>query len=298
MNKAVTVTLCGGLGNQLFQYATARAVSIRCNAPLVLDLSWFSEVLSTPNVTPRKYALAPFSLPAHQLYVPSTNISSAGSLSRYFRRLGRRLGVKVNDNRFVEESYHFDKRVLHLQSPVQLVGYWQSPRYFSDVVTQIQQDIGSFGELSDACVELLKKISATDSICIHVRRGDYVSNKEASSFHGLCSPDYYKRGVGLVAQGLKSPHGFVFSDDPTWVRENLDIDIDFTVVDINSVDAPHLDLWLMSACNHFVIANSSLSWWGAWLSTSPSKQVVAPLRWFSDLTIDTSDLIPDEWIRI
>lgn len=298
MHKAVTVTLCGGLGNQLFQYATARAVAIRCNSPLIIDLSWFDEVLSTPNVTPRKYALAPFSLPVHQVHAQPTNLTRPGRLSRFLGRLGRRLGRSAHDNRFGEESYRFDKRVLHLQSPVQLTGYWQSPRYFSDVATQIRQDIGTFRELTEACVELLKKIRAADAICIHVRRGDYVTNKEASSFHGLCSLDYYKNGVNQVAHGLKLPHGFVFSDDAAWVRENLNIGIDFTVVDVNSVDEPHLDLWLMSACNHFVIANSSLSWWGAWLSTSLGKRVIAPARWFSNSTIDTSDLIPENWVRI
>lgn len=298
MHKAVTVTLCGGLGNQLFQYATARAVAIRCNVPLVLDLSWFDEVLSTPNVTPRKYALAPFSLPAHQAHARPANRTRSGRLSSFLGSLGRRLGIKANDNRFVEESYRFDERVLHLQAPARLTGYWQSPRYFCDVATQIRQDIGTYRELTDACVDLLEKIRATDAICIHVRRGDYVTNKEASSFHGLCSLDYYRNGVNQVARGLKSPHGFVFTDDPAWVRESLSLSIDFTVVDVNSVDEPHLDLWLMSACNHFVIANSSLSWWGAWLSTSTGKQVIAPARWFSNPTVDTSDLIPGDWMRI
>ena len=300
LHKAVTVTLCGGLGNQLFQYATARAVAIRCNAPLVLDLSWFDEVLSTPNVTPRKYALAPFSLPAHlvKVHLQPTNRLRSNRLTRLLGRLGCRLGVKADGGTFVESSYRFDGRVMHLHTPVHLTGYWQSPHYFSDAASQVRQDIGTFGELTDACVELLKHIRALDSICIHVRRGDYVSNKEASSFHGLCSLDYYKKGVNHVAQGLKSPHGFVFSDDPTWVREKLNLDIDFTVVDLNGVDQPHLDLWLMSACNHFVIANSSLSWWGAWLSSFSGKRVIAPVRWFSNPTVDTSDLIPDDWMRI
>jgi hypothetical protein len=179
-----------------------------------------------------------------------------------------------------------------------LIGYWQSPHYFCDVAVQVRQEIGTYGKFTDACVEILEKIKATDAICIHVRRGDYVTNKEASSFHGLCSNEYYKNGVNRVTQGLQAPHGFVFTDDPAWVRENLSIGIEFTLVDINSVDEPHLDLWLMSACKHFVIANSSLSWWGAWLSTSPNKKVIAPVRWFADSTIDTTDLIPADWSRI
>lgn len=298
MHKAVTVTLCGGLGNQLFQYATARAVAMRCNAALRLDLSWFDEVLATPNVTPRKYALAPFFLPVHLAHAKPMDRRRFDRLSFFFARVGRRLGFGAKDNRFAEESFRFDERVLQLQAPAWLIGYWQSPRYFSDVASQIRQEIGTQRELTDACVALLKKIRATDSICIHIRRGDYVTNKDASSFHGLCSLDYYKNGVSHVKRGLDSPHGFVFSDDPAWARENLELGIDFTVVEANSVEEPHLDLWLMSACQHFVIANSSLSWWGAWLAIGSSKRVVAPKRWFTNSDIDTRDLIPDDWIRL
>lgn len=298
LNKVIAVTLSGGLGNQLFQYATGRALAIRRNAPLVMNVSWFEESSSISNVTPRKYALAPFSLPLHLENSQPVNRSSLWSRANLFGRISRRLGFKRNDISFVERSFRFDERVLNLEAPTRLIGYWQSPHYFSDVAAQIRQDIGTCGELTDACVEVLQKINATDAICIHVRRGDYVTNKEASSFHGLCSIDYYKRGVNRVAEGLESPHGFVFTDDPAWVRENLSLNIEFTVVDINSVDEPHLDLWLMSACKYFVIANSSLSWWGAWLSTAPNKQVIAPARWFTNSTIDTTDLIPAEWSRI
>lgn len=298
LNKVIAVTLCGGLGNQLFQYATGRALAIRCNASLVMDVSWFEQAPSISNVTARKYALAPFSLPLHLENSLSVNRSSLWSKSNFFGRIGRRLRLKRNDVSFVERSFRFDERVLTLEAPIRLIGYWQSPHYFSDVAAQIRQDIGTCGKLTDACIEILQKIKATDAICIHVRRGDYVTNKDATSFHGLCSNEYYKKGVNRVAQGLQEPHGFVFTDDPVWVRENLSIGIEFTVVDINSVDEPHLDLWLMSACKHFVIANSSLSWWGAWLSTSPNKKVITPVKWFVDSTIDTTDLIPADWSRI
>lgn len=298
LSKTVTVSLCGGLGNQLFQYATARAVAIRCDAALTLDLSWFDEAFSTSSVTPRKYALAPFSLPVRLGRVRPVSRVRRGHLSRFLTSLGHRLEPRFNDNRFLETSFGFDEQVLRLEAPAWLAGYWQSPRYFCDVAPQIRADIGTYRGMTDACLDLLQKIRSVDAVCIHVRRGDYVTNKEAASFHGLCSLGYYTEGVSRVVQDLKVPHAFVFSDDPEWVQNNLDLCIDFTVVDINGVDDPHLDLWLMSACSHFVIANSSLSWWGAWLSTSIGKRVVAPARWFSDPAIDTSDLIPHGWIRI
>lgn len=298
MRNAVTVSLCGGLGNQLFQYAAARAVALRCNADLVLDLAWFDEVLSSPNVTPRNYALAPFGLPVHLERASFLMGTKTSHLMRVFHRIGNRLGLDLGGKRFVEESFRFDKRVLSLQAPVWLTGYWQSPHYFSDVAPQIREEIGVFRGLTDSCVDLLQKMRAVDSICIHIRRGDYVTNKEASSFHGLCSLDYYRNAVDRVSSGLNVPYGFVFSDDPVWAKENLNLECEFTVVDVNGVDEPHLDLWLMSACKHFVIANSSLSWWGAWLSSSPGKRVIAPARWFSNSTMDTSDLFPSDWVRV
>ncbi len=296
MHNCVTVTLCGGLGNQLFQYAVARAVAIRCNADMVIDLSWFDEVHSSLSVTPRKYALAPFCLPVH-IKQGSSVACSPVFLFRFFQMLGNRLVLDVGKMKFTEKSFRFDERVLGLNAPVWLTGYWQSPRYFNDVAPLIREEIGSFRGLTDPCVDLLQKIQATDSICIHIRRGDYVTNAVASSFHGLCSLDYYKDGAERIARGLRMPHGFVFSDDPVWVRENLKLTIDFTVVDLNGTDEPHLDLWLMSACSHFVIANSSLSWWGAWLGKFHEKQVIAPKQWFLSPEKDTSDLLPDSWLR-
>jgi hypothetical protein len=294
----VIVSLYGGLGNQLFQYAVARAISFRFNSPLVLDLTWFNEVLHQSGMTVRKYALAPFDLPV-QLQSSTTAPNKFSQIQSTLRSLiSRRLGIHFGEKRYAESSFRFDKDVLNLQPPVWLSGYWQSHYYFDDVANIIRKDLSITCTLSKNSAEILKKISNTDSICVHVRRGDYVTNKSASLFHGLCTLEYYLKGVKLVTQGLKHPHGFVFSDDPEWVKANLDIGIDFTVVDVNGPDDAHQDLWLMSACKHFVIANSSLSWWGAWLGNDAEKRVIYPNRWFTDSTINTSDLFPEEWISL
>lgn len=298
LNKPVVVTLCGGLGNQLFQYAVARAISARSNSPLVLDLTWFDDVLLQSNMTVRKYALAPFELPVLLRSSIATQSKFSQVLSNFRALISRRLGIHIGERRYIESSFRFDKEVLTLRAPVLLSGYWQSYRYFDDVANLIRKEIKTIRTLSKNSAEILKKIRASDAICVHVRRGDYVTNKGASLFHGLCSLEYYLKGVASVAQGLKYPHGFVFSDDPDWVKDNLDIGIDFTVVDVNGPDDAHQDIWLMSSCKHFVIANSSLSWWGAWLGDELDKRVVYPSRWFTDRFINTSDLFPDGWISL
>ena len=297
VDRVVATALYGGLGNQLFQYAAARALAARRGVPLVLDLSWFDNIPASDAVTPRKYALSPFALNARQqatgFYTQSRHV-----LKKAFGRVLRQFGLSSQGGVYFERSFGFDPRVLKLSAPVCLHGHWQSPKYFADAQALIRAEIGSVGGLSEPSRALHAEISAADAICLHVRRGDYVTNKNAAQFHGLCSLDYYQQGVRIASAGLKNPHGYVFSDDPQWVRHNLDVGLDFTVVDVNGPDDAHQDLWLMAACKNFVIANSSLSWWGAWLGTDAGKKVVYPSRWFLGKDADLSDLCPDDWTGI
>ncbi len=146
--------------------------------------------------------------------------------------------------------------------------------------------------------EMLREIQACEAVAVHIRRGDYVSNPVTAAVHGACGMDYYREGLSRLDQVVTRPHLYVFSDDIPWVRENLKTSHPVTYVDHNSADEPCEDLRLMSACKHFVIANSSFSWWGAWLSAFPGKRVVAPKRWFATDSKDSRDQVPDSWIRI
>jgi len=294
----VVVSLKGGLGNQMFQYAAARALALRRGVPLVLDLAWFSEVLGVAGATVREYALGPFGLgvPTRAIGLP---VAPTKFLARVLRRLRMKLPVRHGGVRiYVEHAYSFDPQVLGLPSPVWLDGYWQSHKYFLDCAETIRSELGTPRHLSEASSAMLTRIQSCDAICIHVRRGDYVTSASASAVHGVCDLDYYEKGLALVANELTAPHCFVFSDDPAWVRGNMKLAAPTTVVDLNGADAPHEDLWLMAACQHFVIANSSLSWWGAWLGGREGNRVVAPARWFKEGGVDTSDLIPPDWIRL
>ena len=199
---------------------------------------------------------------------------------------------------FSEKGFNYDQRILDVKPPVRINGYWQSYKYFDHIADVIRTDINTIRNISPASIKLLEKIKATDSLCVHIRRGDYITNSSAAQVHGLCDMSYYANGIDIAASNLNNPHCFLFSDDPQWVSENFKCKFDRTVVDVNGPDTAHEDLWLMSACKRFVIANSSLSWWGAWLNDSPDKIVVAPKTWFKVSNMDTSDLIPPSWIRI
>lgn len=288
--KAVVVGLSGGLGNQMFQYAAGRALSIRIGVPLLLDQTWF---FGRKN---RSYGLEKFLIQAKvwnsELQVPDVLKSLESQISRKWGK--RRMGVEI----FREPHFHFCPEILQLKKPVYLEGYWQSELYFSECRDVLLREFSLWDRTSEACCDLADRIASTEAVCVHVRRGDYVSNRLAAEVHGLCTMEYYKRGLSLITQGLTNPHCFVFSDDPDWVRSHFVSEFPVTVVDVNTTANAQWDLDLMSLCKRFVIANSSLSWWGAWLGTDPAKRVVAPVRWFRNSRNDTRDLMPRSWMRL
>jgi hypothetical protein len=291
--NAVLVHLLGGLGNQMFQYAAARAVAVRCNAPLVLDASWMSDGAQ------RQFALRPFHIKAEILQPAPSRSPLNLSLWRFARRLNRRFAArKLGAPIYREKSFRYDAGVQSRRAPVYLYGYFQSEKYFADCTDVIVEDFQIAAPPRPAARKLLDRIEASDAICLHIRRGDYVTDPSVNAFHGLCPLDYYHRGLEEVAGRLSRPECFIFSDDPGWVRENLKLDVPMTVVDIHGPDEAHEDLRLMAACHSYVIANSSLSWWGAWLGCRPGKRVVAPRQWFGSSRGDASDLVPGHWVRL
>lgn len=289
-NEAVVVGLSGGLGNQIFQYAAGRALSLRLGAPLKLDTSWFTGQKN------RTFALDPFAIAGEtctsRSLTPHWFKPFESKVSR--RLFTSRMGAKI----FREPHFHFSASFEDISSPIFLEGYWQSPRYFQEATAHIQNDLEILGTVPSPCQAMLEAIQSSQSICMHVRRGDYVSSAITAKTHGTCSQDYYIQGITSLIKDMVSPRCFVFSDDPEWVRENVTLPCSMTVVDINSGDEAHWDLFLMSACDHFLIANSSLSWWGAWLGRNINKRVIAPRNWFLDSDKDTRDLIPQKWERI
>ena len=287
--QPVVVGLSGGLGNQMFQYAAGRSLALRVTAPLALDLSWFG------GQRMRKFGLSQFNINVEGRFqfpwLPPRSRALAARLSR--RWLRRIMGVPV----WREPHFHYSSQFAALSGAVFLEGYWQSESYFRDIRPLLLQDFALRESLPPACAKLLEKISECDAICVHVRRGDYVSNPVASKVHGTCTVDYYQDGIKEICEGLPQPHSFIFSDDPEWVKSHLAFHCPMTVVEVNGPDDAHLDLVLMAACRHFLIANSSLSWWAAWLGKHARKKVIAPARWFRTSHKDTRDLLPESWQR-
>lgn len=294
-----------GLGNQMFQYATGKATALRLNTDLKLDLSWFDisekmvrakrqfELNNFPNI---HIDLANEKKCRQIGYIDDFGFALLGKLRRRLHSCYKQL--------FTKKSYVTDKNdnIELLQTGLDhyLDGYWQSEIYFKDFADQITSSF-SFPRFQNEknislATELLKR---DDTIAIHVRRGDYVlSPKDYKVFGGICTIEYYKQAVAVMEKLLRHPSYVVFSDEPQWAAENLNLPQTTIFVDWNNHENSFRDMQLMTCCKHNIIANSSFSWWGAWLNQNPDKIVIAPARWTNDNSINTEHCLPDEWLKI
>ena len=290
----IIVKLIGGLGNQMFQYATGRSLAVKHKTVLKLDLSFLLDRTPRENFTYRTYELDVFNIQG--------NIASPSEINRFvpnginiFNYIKRKLKL----TKVITESHlNSYEDVLSAPDNSYLDGYWQSEKYFKDIRGIIRSDFSLKPEATSINQEFAKKISSCNSVSLHIRRGDYVSNTEINKFHGVLTLEYYLKSVIKIADCAENPHFFIFSDDHDWAKEHLNFGYPLTFITHNSVENSYEDLRLMSLCKHNIIANSSFSWWGAWLNENPAKIVVAPRKWFNDSSKNTNDLIPNSWIRI
>lgn len=281
--------LIGGLGNQMFQYAAGRALARRRGVPFRIDRRAFADY--------RTHAFGMDCFQAELADAPADQLPGAVRESRLNRLLRPLLRAPMKV--YAEKAFTFDAEVLALPDGTYLDGYWQSEKYFADAADVVRADFTVRHAPSPANQRWLEHIRASNSVSLHVRRGDYVTNPSAAAVHGTCDLDYYRRAVQHVAQASGvEPVVFVFSDDPDWVAANLQLSCPMHLVRDNDAATNYEDLRLMTACRHHVIANSSFSWWGAWLDPRPEAIVVAPQRWFAAGTPDARDLVPQRWVRL
>jgi hypothetical protein len=294
-NSTIIVRLIGGLGNQMFQYAAARALALRKGAELKLDVSGFE------TYGLRRYELGQYPIAA--------TIASTEELAQFgvvfpvskVRRIWARVfgrGDCASSAHYREPHFFFDPQLARQALPLFMDGYWQSERYFADIAPLLLQELTPPAPFEAENAALADQITGSNAVSLHVRRGDYVTNAHTNAYHGVCSLDYYKAAIEHMREHVPSPHLFVFSDDAEWTKANLASDLPTTYVIANPPERGFRDLQLMSLCQHHIIANSSFSWWGAWLNSNPNKIVVAPKIWFSAGDNDTRDLVPSEWVQL
>jgi hypothetical protein len=286
----------GGLGNQMFQYSLGRRLAIDNGVPLKLDLTFFSSQDSRTHDTPREYALSGWALRADVATAADLALFSEPARNRFSRMLHRFM-PRPRGHIVREEGFGYQPCVLAARPPSLLVGYWQSERYFAAIAATLRAEFTLHKPACEHIAGFLHTLPDPGAISLHVRRGDYVRNEQTHAYHGVCSVDYYLQACNAIARRVPKPRFIVFSDEPEWAINHLRLPWPTTVVRHTAACVPHGDMWLMSRCSHHIIANSSFSWWGAWLGQNPEKIVVAPKRWFN-VDHDTSDLIPPSWVRL
>ena len=289
----VIVRLIGGLGNQLFQYALGRTLAASRSTTLKLDITDYETYKA------QTYALGHFSV--IESFATRNEIRHLRGGRWMAEHLSRRLHRLIpfrKDSYILEKGFAFDPEVLKSPDDIYLEGYWQSERYFAGIEGLLRREFAIRHSLSGRNQEMAARIAGCNAVSLHVRRGDYVFNASSSRVHGLCGMDYHQTAVRHIAEVSPQSHLFVFSDDPEWAARNLHLDQPMTIVTGNDARHAYEDLHLMSLCRHHIIANSSFSWWGAWLDANADKIVIAPARWFAGKQHDTRDLFPPGWQTI
>lgn len=279
----IITQLNGGLGNQLFQYAAGRALSIYHNTKLRLDISLYKKNKA------RQFDLQYFSINVHKIY----SNKKLFRIPFYFNKvIKRKNGLKD----YREPYFHFDPDFLKTTSNIYLKGYWQSEKYF----IQYEQNIRTELTIKEIYIKHLhskaQELKHQNSVAVHIRRGDYL-HSENILFHGILDESYYHKAMQHFLNLYSDVKFYFFSDDSKWIKENIRVH-KYEIVSGNISQKPIEDFYLMSQCRHNIIANSSFSWWAAWLNTHPNKRVIAPKKWFNNAPHNTQDLIPNSWMKI
>jgi hypothetical protein len=284
----IILVLKDGLGNQLFQYAAAKCLAVQLNTTLKLDIDSFKKN------SLRNYALNNFQIEEHFV---SAFEKTLFRIANGYSRLLNLAGINVRSFRYFKKELGFNPDFFRVKNNTCVEGYWQSPKNFEKIKDIVRLQFRVRTEPENKNRDYIQYMSETGSVSVHIRRGDYVSDPTTSSIHGVCSLDYYRKAVSYIRAKVETPVFFVFSDDMEWVKGNLEFDgCEVQYIEHNG-EKDFEDLRLMYSCKHNIIANSSFSWWGAWLNNNPDKIVIAPQNWFKS-THQNSDLLPLEWHTI
>jgi hypothetical protein len=265
----IVIKLKGGLGNQMFQYAYGRNIMLTQKKKVVFNISFFKDNKHNTD-TNRSFLLENFSIP------PEINFESKQEkfYIKFIKKILRKLNFKFEE-------------------------YFQSEKYFKNIKDIIQNEFTLKTPLSPKAIEWKEKINlSNNSTSVHIRRTDYINNSTNQKIYTVCDQKYYQNAVLLIKEKLTNQvvNFFIFSDDIEWVKQNLKFENTEYVSDSNLSECE--ELVLMSYCKHNIIANSTFSWWGAWLNKNKDKIVISPKNWFLDAKSNKNDIVPETWIKL
>lgn len=288
--------LTGGLGNQLFQYAAAKSLSLHHGVKLYLDISSFSREKLPELELPRNFELYAFRGITEPI-IDKKQVDDIFPLSKE-KTLLQKILPRYRRDVYKQPYFHFDRNFFRSKKQVYLKGGWQSEKHFS----QYKDIINSSFQLKDELIERVRQkageMSSYPSVGVHIRRGDYLSNKIILDSHGVMSAEYYANGFKVLEKKIGNFDVYYFTDDPEWVRKKL-IPLRNGEIVSHEISKTHFeDFYLLSRCQHTIIANSTFSWWAAWLNPNPEKIIVGPKNWFDKWPKDTYDILPSNWYSI
>lgn len=288
----IVTKIIGGLGNQMFQYAAGLALAEKNNVPLLYDISTFSSAYKI-----RRFQLNCFNISASEHRLKNSNVIGN---SWIIKRFCDKFSLFKSEKIFIEKSYNYDPAFFDIKPNTFIEGYWQSEKYFENIENIVRKEFTFKNDPYGLNCDWLAKIEDSISVSLHVRRGDYIYNKEANEFHGTCSLDYYTRAVAQIADRINGkPKLFIFSDDPDWTKNNINLlGFEHSYIGNNNEENCYEDLRLMAACKYHIIANSTFSWWGAWLDSRKDSFTIAPKQWFASNKLNSDDVIPERWLRV
>ena len=281
----------GGLGNQMFQYAAARALSIRRGIPFKIDFD------DPYKFVKRELNLAAFNLEVNA--VSKRELNKCKPKRRFEKRLWMLLGKNPSNRLYREKTdYTYDPDFFSCPDGAYISGFWQTEKYFLSIEEIIRSDFKFKIPPSGKNEEWLKMICSCTAVSIHVRRGDVIAVAKTNKLYGTITMDYYQNAINSMVESFNDSIFFFFSDDIDWVKENIKTTFPSHYIDANDDAHNYEDLRLMSSCKHHIIANSSFSWWGAWLNPDQQKKIIGPARWMSSMDIADTDHIPASWILL
>lgn len=285
----IITNITGGLGNQMFQYAIAKSMAQKNKDIFKLDISFY------PKQTLRKYELNNFNIDVS--FATEKQCNELRGYQGILFKIAKKLRLPWNSPpTYIREKYTalFDEEIYQLQGNIYLDGCWQNEKYFIDIREELVKDFTSSLGISAEAQNYLKDIEGTNSVSLHIRRGDYVANLHTNSVHGVCGMDYYKRAIKYINNKVQHPIIYIFSDDIIWCKENF-IFLENKIFVDNTKSAID-DLELMKRCKCNIIANSSFSWWAAWLNQNNEKIIVSPVKWIKNNPKNLK-WVPDSWIQ-
>jgi hypothetical protein len=293
----IVTQLTGGQGNQMFQYAFGSYLAKKHNTNFKIDTSILLNHIPC-DLTPYNYDLGIFNIRGTiatekdiPLYTKKYNVKSL------FHRIIHLLYLRLKGLKYEREwKFGFDQKYLMLPNNTYLDGYWQSEKFFKKIEPDIRKEFTFNFEIKGLAAEMANKIKSSNAVCVHIRRGDYL---RYSAQYSVVGQEYISNGVKIITDKVNTPNLFVFSNDIAWCKDHLKFDHPHTFIDSENAgknDKEHFAL--MSFCKHFVIANSTFSWWAAWLSENKNKIVVAPKKWLNDPKINVENIYPEDWIKI